>query len=99
MKNSNIDNIFIYWLYFVSLILISVYILESYKFISGLFKEDISYISSLIISIFVFYLLRGGYYLFKLRHAVDGLDSNNTHVKNNIFKDILEEYKASSSNK
>ena len=99
MKNSNIDNIFIYWLYFVSIILISIYILESYDFVSGLFNEDISYISSLIVSIFVFYLLRGGYYLFILRHAVNDLNNNNIYIKNNIFKDILDEYKASSLNK
>ena len=98
MKNSNIDNVFIYWLYFISLILISIYILESFGFISGLFKEDISYISSLIVSIFIFYLFRGGYYLFILRNAIDNLGKNNLHLNNNIFIDILDEYKASSSN-
>ena len=49
--------------------MIFVYVLESFDFLSGLFREDISYISSLIVSIFVFYLFRGGYYLFKLRDA------------------------------
>ena len=98
MKNSNIDNIFIYWLYFVSLILISIYILESFGFISGLFKEDISYISSLIVSIFIFYLFRGGYYLFFLRNAIDNLGRNDLRLNNNIFVDILDEYKVSSSN-
>ena len=98
MKNSNIDNIFIYWLYFVSLIMIFVYVLESFDFLSGLFREDISYISSLIVSIFVFYLFRGGYYLFKLRDAIDNLSQNSTNSKNNVFIDILDEYKISSSN-
>ena len=98
MKNSNIDNVFIYWLYFVSLILISIYILESFGFISGLFKEDISYISSLIVSIFIFYLFRGGYYLFFLRNAIDNLGRNDLRLNNNIFVDILDEYKVSSSN-
>jgi len=98
MNNSNIDNIFIYWLYFVSLILISIYILESFGFISGLFKEDISYISSLIVSIFIFYLFRGGYYLFFLRNAIDNLGRNDLRLNNNIFVDILDEYKVSSSN-
>ncbi len=98
MKNSNIDNIFIYWLYFVSLILIFVYVLESFDFLSGLFREDISYISSLIVSIFVFYLFRGGYYLYKLRDAIDNLSQNSTNSKNNVFIDILDEYKVSSSN-
>ena len=98
MKNINIDNIFIYWLYFVSLILIFVYVLESFDFLSGLFREDISYISSLIVSIFVFYLFRGGYYLYKLRDAIDNLSQNSTNSKNNVFIDILDEYKVSSSN-
>ena len=98
MKNSNIDNVFIYWLYFVSLILISIYILESFGFISGLFREDISYISSLIVSIFIFYLFRGGYYLYILRNAIDNLDRNDLRLNNNIFVDILDEYKDSSSN-
>jgi len=98
MKNSNIDNVFIYWLYFVSLILISIYILESFGFISGLFREDISYISSLIVSIFIFYLFRGGYYLYVLRNAIDSLDRNDLRLNNNIFVDILDEYKVSSSN-
>ena len=97
MKNSNIDNVFIYWLYFVSLILISIYILESFGFISGLFREDISYISSLIVSIFIFYLFRGGYYLYVLRNAIDNLGRNNLDLNNNIFVDILDEYKVSSS--
>ena len=98
MKNNNIDNVFIYWLYFVSLILISIYILESFGFISGLFREDISYISSLIVSIFIFYLFRGGYYLYVLRNAIDNLDRNDLRLNNNIFVDILDEYKVSSSN-
>ena len=98
MKNSNIDNVFIYWLYFVSLILISIYILESFGLISGLFREDISYISSLIVSIFIFYLFRGGYYLYILRNAIDNLDRNDLRLNNNIFVDILDEYKVSSSN-
>ena len=98
MKNNNIDNVFIYWLYFVSLILISIYILESFGFISGLFREDISYISSLIVSIFIFYLFRGGYYLYVLRNAIDNLNRNDLHLNNNIFVDILDEYKISSSN-
>ena len=98
MKNSNIDNVFIYWLYFVSLILISIYILESFGYISGLFKEDISYISSLIVSIFIFYLFRGGYYLFVLRNAIDNLGRNDLHLNNNIIEDVVDEYKVSSSN-
>ena len=77
--------------------LISIYILESFGFISGLFREDISYISSLIVSIFIFYLFRGGYYLYILRNAIDNLDRNDLRLNNNIFVDILDEYKVSSS--
>lgn len=78
--------------------MIFVYVLESFDFLSGLFREDISYISSLIVSIFIFYLFRGGYYLFKLRDAIDNLSQNSTNSKNNVFIDILDEYKISSSN-
>ena len=93
MKNGNIDNIFIYWIYFVSIILISIYILESFDFISGLFREDISYISSIIVSIFTFYLFRGGYHLYKLRYAINSLIQENSSSNNNIFIEILDEYK------
>ena len=98
MKNGNIDNIFIYWIYFVSIILISIYILESFDFISGLFREDISYISSIIVFIFTFYLFRGGYHLYKLRHAIHSLVQDNLNSKNNIFIEILDEYRSSLSN-
>ena len=98
MKNGNIDNIFIYWIYFVSIILISIYILESFNFISGLFREDISYISSIIVSIFTFYLFRGGYHLYKLRYAINSLVQENSSSKNNIFIEILDEYRSSLSN-
>ena len=98
MKNGDIDNIFIYWIYFVSIILISIYILESFDFISGLFREDISYISSIIVSIFTFYLFRGGYHLYKLRYAINSLVQENSSSKNNIFIEILDEYRTSLSN-
>ena len=97
MEKSNIDNIFIYWIYFISVILISIYVLESFGFISGLFKDDISYISTLIVSIFIFYLFRGGYYLFKLRYAIDDVNQNDKNIENNIFIDILYEYRVSSA--
>ena len=97
MKNGNIDNIFIYWIYFVSIILISIYILESFDFISGLFREDISYISSIIVSIFTFYLFRGGYHLYKLRYAINSLVQENSS-SNNIYIEILDEYRSSLSN-
>ena len=97
MEKSNIDNIFIYWIYFISVILISIYVLESFGFISGLFKDDISYISTLIVSIFIFYLFRGGYYLFKLRYAIDDVNHNDKNIENNIFIDILYEYRVSSA--
>ena len=89
MKNGNIDNIFIYWIYFVSIILISIYILESFDFISRLFREDISYISSIIVSIFTFYLFRGGYHLYKLRYAINSLVQENSNLKTEYFKKVV----------
>ena len=85
MKSTNIDNIFIYWIYFVSLILIFIYVMESFGLISTIFRDDISYISSLIAVIFLFYLILGGYHLFKLRDALYYLESNKEITKFNIF--------------
>ncbi len=93
MKHANIDNIFIYWIYFVSLIVISVYILESLGFISTLLQADISYISSIIMIIFTYNLLGCGYYLFKLRDAFFIIESGNSEYSNNIFIDACNKYR------
>lgn len=98
MKQSDIDNIFIYWIYFVSLIFIALFVVESIGYISNIFKADISYISSLIFIIFNFYLIQCGYYLYKLRDAVFTIDTNNSSISNNIFLDISSEYLKLSDN-
>jgi len=95
MKNKNIDNIFIYWIYFVSLILIFLYVIESFGFISRIFRDDISYISSLIAIIFLFYIIVGGYHLHKLRDALYFLDSNKDNAIDNIFIAIYKDFEAS----
>jgi hypothetical protein len=92
MKNSLIDNIFIYWVYFISLIFIAFYVLGSLGFISNIFQADISYISSLITFIVIFYLFQCGYYLNKLRDAVYFLDKEINSDSNNIFIMIYREY-------
>ena len=92
MKNSLIDNIFIYWIYFISLISIAFYVLGSLGFISNIFQADISYISSLITFIVIFYLFQCGYYLNKLRDAVYFLDKEINSDSNNIFIMIYREY-------
>ena len=92
MKNSLIDNIFIYWIYFISLILIAFYVLGSLGFISNIFQADISYISSLITFIVIFYLFQCGYYLNKLRDAVYFLDKEINSDSNNIFIMIYRDY-------
>ena len=92
MKNSLIDNIFIYWIYFISLIFIAFYILGSLGFISNIFQADISYISSLITFIVIFYLFQCGYYLNKLRDAVYFLDKEINSDSNNIFIMIYRDY-------
>ena len=92
MKNSLIDNIFIYWIYFISLIFIAFYVLGSLGFISNIFQADISYISSLITFIVIFYLFQCGYYLNKLRDAVYFLDKEINSDSNNIFIMIYREY-------
>ncbi len=98
MKQSDIDNIFIYWIYFVSLIFIALFVVESIGYISNIFEADISYISSLIFIIFNFYLIQCGYYLYKLRDAVFTIDTNNSSISNNIFLDISSEYLKLSDN-
>ena len=92
MKNSLIDNIFIYWIYFISLIFIAFYVLRSLGFISNILQADISYISSLITFIVIFYLFQCGYYLNKLRDAVYFLDKEINSDSNNIFIMIYREY-------
>ena len=92
MKNSLIDNIFIYWIYFISLIFIAFYVLGSLGYISNIFQADISYISSLITFIVIFYLFQCGYYLNKLRDAVYFLDKEINSDSNNIFIMIYREY-------
>ena len=92
MKNSLIDNIFIYWIYFISLISIAFYVLGSLGFISNIFQADISYISSLITFIVIFYLFQCGYYLNKLRDAVYFLDKEINSDSNNIFIMIYRDY-------
>ena len=92
MKNSLIDNIFIYWIYFISLIFIAFYVLGSLGFISNIFQADISYITSLITFIVIFYLFQCGYYLNKLRDAVYFLDKEINSDSNNIFIIIYRDY-------
>ena len=92
MKNSLIDNIFIYWIYFISLIFIAFYVLGSLGFISNIFQADISYISSLITFIVIFYLFQCGYYLNKLRDAVYFLEKEINSDSNNIFIMIYRDY-------
>ena len=92
MKNSLIDNIFIYWIYFISLIFIAFYVLGSLGFITNIFQADISYISSLITFIVIFYLFQCGYYLNKLRDAVYFLDKEINSDSNNIFIMIYRDY-------
>jgi hypothetical protein len=92
MKNSLIDNIFIYWIYFISLIFIAFYVLGSLGFISNIFQADISYISSLITFIVIFYLFQCGYYLNKLRDAVYFLDKEINSDSNNIFIMIYRDF-------
>tara|TARA_B100001059_G_scaffold130868_1_gene130958 strand:+ start:722 stop:1366 length:645 start_codon:yes stop_codon:yes gene_type:complete len=94
MKNSTIDNIFIYWIYFISLIFIAFYVLESLGFISSIFQADISYISSLITFIVIFHLFQCGYYLSKLRDALYFLDMKIDSNSNNIFIIIYKEYQS-----
>ena len=93
MKQSDIDNIFIYWVYYISLIFIALFILGSTGFISNIFRADISYISSLIFVIFNFYIFQCGYYLHKLRDAIFYIDTVEVYKLHNIFLDICSEYR------
>ena len=97
MKNSLIDNIFISWIYFISLIFITFYVLGSLGFISNIFQADISYISSLITFIVIFYLFQCGYYLNKLRDAVYFLEKEINSDSNNIFIMIYRDYQSTNN--
>ena len=92
MSKSSIDNIFIYWVYFISLIFLVSFALESLGFISSIFQEDISYLSSLISFILIFYLFQCGYYLYKLRDAVFFIETKTHYDDSNPFIIILSEF-------
>tara|TARA_B100001063_G_C16754704_1_gene552419 strand:- start:254 stop:901 length:648 start_codon:yes stop_codon:yes gene_type:complete len=92
MSKSSIDNIFIYWVYFISLIFLVSYALESLGLISSVFQEDISYLSSLITFILTFYLFQCGYYLYKLRDAVFFIETKTHYDDSNPFIIILSEF-------
>ena len=92
MSKSSIDNIFIYWIYFISLIFLASYALESLGFISSIFQEDISYLTSLITFILIFYLFQCGYYLYKLRDAVFFIETKTHYDDSNPFIIILSEF-------
>lgn len=92
MNNSNIDNIFIYWIYFISLIFLAFYALESLGYLSSIFQEDISYLSSLIALILIFYLFQCGYYLYKLRDAVYCIETKSHYDNTNPFLIISGEF-------
>lgn len=95
MKKSSIDNIFIYWVYYISLIILVSYALESLGFISSIFLEDISYLSSLITFILIFYLFQCGYYLYKLRDAVYFMETKNHYDDSNPFIIIFNKFQIS----
>ncbi len=97
MSKSSIDNIFIYWVYFISLIFLVFYALESLGFISSIFQEDISYLSSLITFILVFYLFQCGYYLYKLRDAVFFVETKTHYDDSNPFIIILSEFQVANN--
>ena len=73
--------------------------MESFNLISTIFRDDISYISSLIAAIFLFYLTLGGYYLYKLRDAIYFLDSNKDITRDNVFVVIYNDFRVLYSEK
>ena len=97
MSKSSIDNIFIYWIYFISLIFLASYALESLGFISSIFQEDISYLTSLITFILIFYLFQCGFYLYKLRDAVFFIETKTHYDDSNPFIIILSEFQTANN--
>ncbi len=92
MRDLNTDSIFIYWIYFLSLIVLFILILESFGLITNLFISDISRISSLILFIFFTFIFRGGYLLFHLRDAIYSIDQHYETSYSNIFINIYQDY-------
>ena len=97
MSKSSIDNIFIYWIYYISLIFLASYALESLGFISSIFQEDISYLTSLITFILIFYLFQCGFYLYKLRDAVFFIETKTHYDDSNPFIIILSEFRTANN--
>lgn len=92
MRDSNTDFIFVYWIYFISLISLFILLLESFGLITNLFVSDISRISSLIILVFFIYVFRGGFLLFHLRDAINEIHKECNLNYKNIFIEIYTNY-------
>lgn len=67
-KNSS-DSIFIKWLLFFITLLILLYLLAYYGYISELISNDVSNISIVILSIFIFFSIKIGFLLYKVKDS------------------------------
>ncbi len=86
MKTNNFqaNNIFIKWLFGFILIICIFYLLFYYGFISELFENDISFISPIILFIFVISTIYVGYQVNLLQICINTLKTSNGDLKNEI---------------
>lgn len=67
IDNRESDFIFIKWLFFIVGLIIFLIIFYKFGFITDLIKNDVSFISPLIILIFIFFTIHVGYILYNLK--------------------------------
>ena len=67
IDNRESDFIFIKWLFFIVGLIIFIIIFYKFGFITDLIKNDVSFISPLIILIFIFFTIHVGYILYNLK--------------------------------
>ena len=75
LNDNQADFIFIKWVYFVVILLIAISILHQVGFIKDLFISDISYISSLILFLFIIFTIKVGLTLYHIKNTNKYLSS------------------------
>ncbi len=81
------NNIFIKWLFGFILIICTFYLLFFYGFISELFKNDISFISPIILFIFIISTIFVGYHVNLLQISINALKASSNDLNVQTMKD------------
>ena len=91
LSKDSSDLIFIKWLLFFSILLIIMYLLIYYGYVSELISSDISNISIIILFIFIFFSIKIGFILYKVKDSFYNLIILSTSNKDNDVKNIIKQ--------